>query len=202
MGYGLTRDNVLRKKKRIGILGGTFNPPHAGHLILAEEALKQLKLDKVVFIPAYIPPHKTVKDNNAYTRYKMVDLACKGNPKFEVSKVELEKKSVSYSVDTLRELKSKYGANTELFFITGSDSLNELESWKNITEVLKLANFVVANRPGFSVNKIKRKLRMIEIPALDISSSMIRDRVRRSQTIKNLLPDAVREFIIKHGLYT
>ena len=191
----------MKKKKRIGILGGTFNPPHLGHLILAQESLKTLKLDKVTFIPTYISPHKKLWDSNAYMRYKMVKLACKGNAKFEVSKIELKDGAVSYSVNTLRKLRDKYGENTELFFITGSDSLNELESWKDITEVLRLTNFVVANRSGFPVKKLKREVKLIKIPALDISSSMIRNRVRRSQPIKYLVPEPVRKFIIKHRLY-
>lgn len=189
------------KRKRIGILGGTFNPPHLGHFVLAQETLKKLKLDKVIFIPTYIPPHKKIKSNNAYMRYKMVALACRGNPRFELSKIELEKGSVSYSVDTLRKLRNKYGKNAELFFIIGSDSLNELRSWKDIDEVLKLANFIVANRPGFPVKKLKRKVKLIEIASLDISSSMIRDRLRHSQSIRYLVPESVRKFIMKHRLY-
>ena len=97
----------MKAKKRIGVLGGTFNPPHAGHLVLAKESLKKLKLDKVIFIPTYIPPHKKIKDDKAYMRYKMAALICKANPRFEASKIELKKKSVSYSVDTLRRLKNK-----------------------------------------------------------------------------------------------
>ena len=191
----------MAKKKRIGILGGTFNPPHLGHLILAQEALKKLKLDKVIFIPASIPPHKEIKDNKAYLRYKMISLASRGNPRFEVSKIELERKTISYSVDTLRILKNKYGKNTEIFFITGSDSLNELESWKNIDEVLKLANFVIAIRPGFPVRKLRRKVKFIEIPLLDISSSMIRKRIKASKSMRYLVPEKVRKFITRHRLY-
>ena len=191
----------MGKKKRIGILGGTFNPPHLGHLVLAQESLRKLKLDKVIFIPTSIPPHKKVGDDNAYMRHKMVALACRGNPQFEVSKIELERREVSYSVDTLRKLRNKYGKSTKLFFIAGSDSLNELESWKNIDEVMKLANFVVAVRPGFPVAKLKRKVRFIKIPALDISSSMIRNCLRLSQPVRYLVPESVRRFIVKHRLY-
>lgn len=189
------------KRKRIGILGGTFNPPHLGHLVLAQESLRKLRLDKVIFMPTYIPPHKKVRDNNAYMRYKMAILACKGNPKFEVSKIEIKKRSVSYSVDTLKRLRKKYGEDAELFFIIGSDSLNELDKWKDVNEVLKLANFIVANRLGFPTKKLKRRVKLIEMPALDISSSMIRDRVRRSQSVRYLVPESVRKFIIQHRLY-
>jgi len=195
------RSDTLNKKQRIGILGGTFNPPHIGHLVLAQEVLNKLKLDKVIFIPTYLPPHKKIMYDNAYMRYKMTLLACKGNPKFEVSKFELEKRTVSYSIDTLRELKKRYGEKAELFFITGSDSLNELESWKDIDEVLKLVKFVVANRPNFPIKKLNRKVILIEVPALDISSFMIRNRVHNSQSIRYLVPESVRKFIIRYRLY-
>ena len=191
----------MKRKKRIGILGGTFNPPHLGHLVLAQESLNKLKLDEVIFIPTYSPPHKKIKGNNARMRYKMVDLACKENPRFKASKIELKKGLVSYSVDTLRKLRDKYGESAELFFIIGSDSLDELESWKDIDEVLKLANFVVANRPGFPVKKLERRVKLIQIASLDISSSMIRNCVRTSQPIRHLVPESVRHFIVKHGLY-
>ncbi len=191
----------MKEKQRIGILGGTFNPPHIGHLILAEEALTKLNLDKVIFIPTYVPPHKSIKENNAYVRYKMVGLACMGNPKFETSKIELERRRVSYSVETLRKLRDKYGKAAKLFFIAGSDLVDELESWKDIEEVLKLANFIIAKRPGFPVRKFRNNISIIEIPDAKISSSMIRSRLRRSRTIRYLVPESVRLFIIKRGLY-
>ena len=191
----------MRKRHRIGILGGTFNPPHLGHLVLAREVLNKLKLDKVLFIPAYIPPHKKIKDNNAYLRYRMVLLACKGNSKFEVSKIELERKTISYSVDTLQKLWNRYGKDIELFFIIGSDSLDELENWKDIDKILRLAKLIVVNRPGFPVKRVSSKIKQIKIPALDISSSMIRDRMRNSKSIRYLVPELVRKFIIKNKLY-
>lgn len=191
----------MKKKRRIGILGGTFNPPHLGHLALAQESLERLKLDKIVFIPTYIPPHKKVHKDNAKMRYKMVALACKGNPKFEVSTIELRKKTVSYSVDTLRRLRNQYGKNTQLFFIMGSDSLGELDSWKDVDELLKLANFVVMNRPGVRIKRLKKNVKLIIGPALDISSSMIRNRVRRSQSIRYYVPDSVRDFIMENKFY-
>lgn len=191
----------MSKKRRIGILGGTFDPPHLGHLVLAQEMLRRLKLEEVIFIPTYLPPHKKIKENNTYMRYKMVLLACKDNPRFEVSRIEIKKKAVSYSVDTLRKLRRKYGKDAELFFLVGSDSLSELESWKDVNEVLRLANFVVASRPGFPAKRLKKRVRLIEIPAINISSSMIRNRVRQSQSIKYLVPEKVRRFIIKYRLY-
>jgi len=133
---------------RIGILGGTFNPIHIGHLILAEEALSKLRLDKVVFVPAYIPPHKHVEGSvKPKDRLKMVELAIADNGSFEVSTFELEAKKKSYSIDTLKEFREKYGEGAQLFFITGSDLLKDLFSWKNVNEIFKMSKFIVANRP-------------------------------------------------------
>lgn len=191
----------MRKRRRIGILGGTFNPPHLGHLVLAQEALNELKLDKIIFIPSYLPPHKKAGRDDAYMRYRMVSLACRGNPAFEVSKIELEKRDISYSVDTLRKLKKQYGKETKLFFIIGSDSLCELDTWKDVEELFKLADFVVGERPGFPIRKTRSKIKVIKIPLLDISSSMIRSRVRRCLPIRYTVPEAVRNFIKRLELY-
>ncbi len=186
------------ENKRIGILGGTFNPPHIGHLILAQEALTGFKLDKVIFIPAYLPPHKRVKGNNAYRRYKMAGLACRTNPKFETSGIEIAERSVSYSVETLRKLKKKYGKGARLFFLVGSD--NDLKTWRDIDEAMRLATFIVANRPGSRIKK-DRRVKTVKMPSVDISSSDIRKRVRLSQPIRYLVPEAVEVYIKKNRLY-
>lgn len=189
------------KKLRIGILGGTFNPPHLGHLALAKEAARRLVLDKVIFIPALLPPHKTLKDDNPRFRHKMTALACRNNPLFEVSSVELDRNAVSYSVDTLRRLKKIYGTSARFFFIAGSDSLKELKTWKESKNLLKLTYFAVAGRPGFPIRGAKRGMIIIDMPPLNISSSMIRSRVKRSLSVKRLVPETVRKFIRKHRLY-
>ncbi|MCK4422630.1 MAG: nicotinate-nucleotide adenylyltransferase, partial [Candidatus Omnitrophica bacterium] len=128
---------------KIGILGGTFNPVHLGHLILAQECQQKLKLDKVVFIPAKIPPHKTRRMIiDAGDRYQMLKLALRGNSCFEVSRIELDRQgSKSYSVDTLSLLKKKWGDEVNLFFITGADALAELHSWKDMDKIFKIARF-------------------------------------------------------------
>jgi nicotinate-nucleotide adenylyltransferase len=191
----------MNRKKRIGILGGMFNPPHIGHLALAEEAAYQLKLDKVIFIPSFIPPHKSLKRDNPQLRYQMAALACKGNPLFEACGIELERNAVSYSVDTLRSLRRKYGSSADFFFIIGSDWIEELDEWKDSRELMRLAHFAVAKRPGFPMHGIKKSTRIIDMPLLDISSSMIRARIRKSQSVKYLVPEEVRRFIKKHRLY-
>ena len=182
-------------------MGGAFNPPHLGHLVLAQEALEKLKLEKIIFMPSYIPPHKKIGRDNAYRRYRMISLASKDNPAFQVSGIELERREVSYSVETLKILKKQYGRETELFFIIGSDSLFNLRRWKDEKELFKLANFVVGERPGFPIRKIRKKIKLIRMPLLDISSSMIRSRLRRSLPVRYIIPEKVRRFIEKSGLY-
>lgn len=188
-------------KKRIGILGGTFDPPHIGHLILAEEAVRQLRLDKVIFIPSFMPPYKKVRHDDPLSRYKMTALACKGNPIFEASPIELDRGSVSYSVDTLRFLKDKYGGKAELFFMIGSDWLGSLDKWKNIDEALQLAHFVVAARPGSRARGLKKGMIVLNMPLIEISSTDIRNRVKKSISIRYLVPESVRQFIERQKLY-
>ena len=191
----------MKKRLRIGIIGGTFDPPHLGHLILAEEAVRQLKLDKVIFMPSFIPPHKKVRQNNPQSRYRMVALSCKGNPAFEASRIEIDRGSVSYSVDTLRLLKKKCGNKADLFFIIGSDWLRSLAKWKSIKEVLRLARFAVAARPGFRMRNPKKGMAAINMPLIEISSADIRHRVKNSASIRYLVPEAVRKFIEINRLY-
>ncbi|MDD5448989.1 MAG: nicotinate-nucleotide adenylyltransferase [Candidatus Omnitrophica bacterium] len=187
---------------KIGILGGTFNPIHIGHLILAEEALHKLNLDKIIFVPSYLPPHKEEEVIlDAAHRFKMVSLAVKGNPRFEVSKIEIDAREKSYSVDTIKKFKAQFPPDTEFFFITGSDSLKELFSWKKIDEILALSNFIVANRPGFPIQGVPKAIQMVAITGMEISSSDIRKRLKEARSIRYLVPDAVREYIEKSKLY-
>ncbi|MBM3252917.1 MAG: nicotinate-nucleotide adenylyltransferase [Candidatus Omnitrophica bacterium] len=187
---------------RIGVLGGTFNPIHIGHLILAEEAFSKLSLDKVIFVPAFIPPHKIEEELvSADHRYRMIEIAIKDNPNFEISNIELRRSGRSYSVDTLRQFKKLYGKFTKLFFITGSDSLGELFSWKDINDIFKLSQFVVANRPGYPFKELPKEAELVLITPIEVSSSQIRKRIREGLSIRYLVPDAVRNYINKKGLY-
>lgn len=186
---------------KIGILGGTFNPIHYGHLILGEQVSGQLGLDKVIFVPTYISPHKSkyhvipVKH-----RFHMVELAVKENPNFTVSDIEIKRKGKSYTVDTLKEIKHKF-QDAQLFFICGSDLVSELPTWKNLEEILTIAKFVLAKRPGFGKRLAGKFFSRIHVAQVDISSSSIRDLVKNGKSIRYLTPDSVVEYIEKHGLY-
>jgi nicotinate-nucleotide adenylyltransferase len=187
---------------RIGILGGTFDPVHNGHLYLAKKACQRLKLSKILFIPTYIPPHKKhVKVTQARHRYDMLKLAISGNRKFKLSNMEIKRKGRSYSVETLRRLKKKYGSSVELFFITGSDSLKELNKWKNLKEILKLCKFVVVERPGFKAWKIPESLIFIKINAKDISATDIRARIKAGRPLTAIIPTKVIRYVRRNKLY-
>ncbi|MGB2598815.1 MAG: nicotinate-nucleotide adenylyltransferase [Candidatus Omnitrophota bacterium] len=189
---------------KIGMLGGTFNPIHMGHLVLAEECWHRFELDKVVFIPAHIPPHKEVECSvSAADRLNMTRLALEGYERFEVSTYEIDKKDISYSIETIKHFKEKYAPGAELFFLTGSDWAGDLSTWKNIDEILDSVTFVIASRPGGNVEKsaYEGKITRITIPALDISSSDIRDRIKRREPIDHLVPAPVVQYIGNKGLY-
>jgi nicotinate-nucleotide adenylyltransferase len=186
---------------KIGILGGTFNPIHLGHLILAEEVMEKLNLDKIIFVPTYLPPHKDNSDiAPALDRFKMVKLAIKGNERFSVSDIEIKRKGRSYTIDTVKEFKKLY-PNDELYFICGSDLLNYLDSWRDLDEILKLINFVVATRPGYPLDKIPAHIQRIDIRAIDISGFVIRQAIKNKKSFRYLVPEAVYRYINKRGLY-
>ncbi|KEH97449.1 nicotinate-nucleotide adenylyltransferase [Clostridium botulinum] len=198
--------------KKKGIFGGTFDPIHNGHLHIAYEALYKLNLDKIIFIPSGNPPHKTNKSvTNAETRYKLVERVIKNEKKFEVSRYELEKKSFSYTYQTLQYFNEKE-PDTEWYFITGADCLMELNSWKSIDEILKLCHFVVFRRNGYSMNDIIKQKKQIEhrfnksiifldIPIIDISSTFIREKSREEKNVSYLVPEVVSKFLKESHLY-
>ena len=196
--------------QRVGIMGGTFDPIHYGHLVTAEAAREQYGLEEIVFVPSGQPPHKkagTVSD--FWRRYQMAVLATAANPFFEVSRMENERGGCSYTVDTVRAFRQLYGAGTELFFVTGADAILEILDWKQPEELLAMCRFIASTRPGYDLRQLNALLgeyfsgsvSILEIPAPDISSSDIRRRVRRGVSIKYLVPEAVEAYIIKNGLY-
>lgn len=186
----------------IGLLGGTFNPIHIGHLRLAEEALEQLTLDKIVFIPCALPPHKGPNGlAPARDRLSLVRLAIQGHPQFEVSDIEVRRGGRSYTVETLRALKRRWGARTELVFIGGADALHGLPHWRQAREILTLCRFAVARRPGFSLPRHPRSIASIEMEPLEVEASTLRALIRRGRSIRYLVPERVRMAIERRNLY-
>jgi nicotinate-nucleotide adenylyltransferase len=186
---------------KIGILGGTFNPIHLGHLILADEVREKLSLDKVVFIPTYIPPHKQNSDvAAAEDRLRMVKAAIKGNKYFGASDIEIKRKGPSYTVDTVKALKIKFPIH-DFYFITGSDLLKYLDEWKDFSKLLGLVKFVVATRPGYPLKKIPSYVQRVGIRAVDISAFEIRQSIKENKSFRYLVPDPVFEYINRKKLY-
>jgi nicotinate-nucleotide adenylyltransferase len=195
---------------RIGLLGGTFNPPHVAHLVCAQEAFVQLGLDRVVLIPAYEPPHKEVEsDPGVEHRVELCRLAVSGDPRFAVSRIEADVPARSYTVDTLKRLHETHPQD-ELTFIVGGDMAYALPTWHEPEAVLSLARLGVAEREGVLRSDITERLAglagadrisFFDMPRLDISSSMIRHRVATGRPIRYLVPDAVEAYIARAGLY-
>lgn len=195
-----------------GIIGGTFDPIHYGHLVLAEKAREAFGLSKVVFVPAAIPPHKIGEvTTSAINRLRMVELAIANNHYFEVSRVELDREGPSYSIDTVKELK-RQGYGEEAAFIMGFDSLLELHSWKNYQEFLAETKIITAFRPGYPILRNEAdwpqflrpyldQILVLEAPLLDISSTWLRVEMMYNRSIRYLVPDCVGDFINANRLY-
>jgi nicotinate-nucleotide adenylyltransferase len=186
---------------KIGILGGTFNPVHIGHLILAEEIREKLGLNKVIFVPAFLPPHKENGSiASAAARLAMVRMAVKTNPNFFVSDVEIKRKGKSYTIDTVKEFNKIYPED-ELYFITGSDLLNYLDDWKDLRNIIQIVKFVVATRPGFPLDKIPSYIKTVSIRAVDVSAFEIRQCIKEKRSFRYLVPESVLKYINKKRLY-
>jgi nicotinate-nucleotide adenylyltransferase len=190
--------------EKIAILGGSFNPIHIGHLILANTVCEEFNLDKIIFVPCYIQPLKSNKDfASAEDRLAMIKLAIQNNPKFELSDIEIKRKGKSYTVDTLKYFKQKYD---DLYFVIGADNIKDFHRWKEPDTILKLAKLIVTNRGGIE-QKIPKRLRgkkifVCKIPDIEISSTLIRNNTRSNKSIKYLVPEKVEKYIIKNKLYT
>ena len=186
---------------KIGILGGTFNPIHIGHLILAEEAREKLSLDKLIFVPTYLPPHKDNSDiAPAKARFEMLKLATRGNKYFCVSDVEIKRDGRSYTINTINEFKKIY-PNDDLYFIIGSDLLKYLDEWKDLGEIIKMVKFIAATRPGYPLEKIPSYIQTMPIRAVDVSAFEIRNCIKEKKSFRYLVPESVCKFITKKGLY-
>jgi nicotinate-nucleotide adenylyltransferase len=195
---------------QVGILGGTFNPPHLGHLVCAQEAYLQLELDRVMLMPARIPPHKPVEHEPGVAhRLELCRLAVQGDDRFSVSDLELARSGPSYTVDTLEELNASQ-PNNELFLIVGGDIAAGLPRWREPERVLALATLAVARRRGTAWASVESALRGLRggerarffpMPQIGVSSTIVRERVRARQPIRYIVPDQVTEYIARHRLY-
>jgi nicotinate-nucleotide adenylyltransferase len=217
----------MRKKPRVGLLGGTFNPIHIGHLRAAEEVREILALEKIYFIPAAMPPLKDMtKIASPDSRIKMVEIAIRGNPFFELSDVEIKREGTSYTVDTLGYFVSNF-PEFEFYFILGTDLFPEMDTWKEYKKLFELSNFAVITRPGFPhidsippalkydfqyhkneggvifyMHKSSKLLALVQIEGIQISATRIRNLLNKNRSIKYLVPLEVEEYILENRLYT
>ena len=192
-------------KSSIGVFGGSFDPPHVGHLMIAEQAKQELMLEKVLFVPAFIAPHKANGTSaSAEHRVRMLRLAIKGNPAFKVSTIELDRKGISYTVDTLAEVQRQFPA-AELFLIIGSDNLLDFQTWKSPREILGMSRLAVYERKGIRKTTVPDRSMPPAIRLtgdfIDVSSTTIRSKIRQGKSIRYLVPEAVEKYIIDHRLY-
>jgi nicotinate-nucleotide adenylyltransferase len=206
-------NNEKTQLSRLGIAGGTFDPIHIGHLIIAEIARQEFNLDKILFIPTGTPPHKMGYGvTPSYQRYEMTKAAIMDNPYFEISALEVEREGITYSIDTLKELKKIYSDKTEFFFIIGGDTLLEVRTWKDAEKVVKGCSLLVYSRPGCDKSREEAEAELlrrnmgasvyfIHGPMLDVSSTDIRQRVMTGKTIRYMVPPMVEEYIYSNSLY-
>jgi nicotinate-nucleotide adenylyltransferase len=190
-------------------MGGTFDPIHHGHLVAASEAASRFALDEVVFVPTGQPWQKQERVvSPAEHRYLMAVIATASNPRFTVSRVDIDRQGPTYTVDTLRALKEEHPGDPELFFVTGADAMLEIFAWKDADDVLELAHFIAATRPGYDIPAFEQEaptrhphVSVMTVPALAISSTDVRRRVKEGRPIRYLLPEGVKSYIEKVGLY-
>lgn len=200
-------------RERLGLMGGTFDPVHYGHLVAAEAARVDFGLDRVVFVPSGHPPHKTGKPiTSGWDRYVMTMMAVSDNPHFDVSDIEIKREGLSFAIDTVRQFRRVSQAGAEIYFITGADACLEIFSWKDSRQLLSECRVIAATRPGISGEHLREEIArlypdfsesffVLEVPALAISSTDIRTRVREGRSIRYLLPESVRQYIKRRRLY-
>jgi nicotinate-nucleotide adenylyltransferase len=193
-------------RRRLGIMGGTFDPIHNGHLVAASEVAHLFALDEVVFVPTGQPWHKEGrKAAAAEDRYLMTVIATASNPRFSVSRIDIERAGPTYTIDTLREMREIHGPDVDYFFITGADALSQIkQAWHNTDELFELAHFIGCTRPGHSLTAPGLPdggVSLVEVPALAISSTECRERVQSGEPVWYLVPDGIVQYIGKRGLY-
>jgi nicotinate-nucleotide adenylyltransferase len=191
-----------QSRPRIGVMGGTFDPIHHGHLVAASEVAQSHGLDEVIFVPTGATNYKS-DVTSAEHRYLMTVIATASNPRFTVSRVDIDRGKPTFTIDTLRDIRAER-PDVDLYFITGADAIAQILSWRDVTELWELAHFVAVSRPGhvLSVSGLpEQDVSLLEVPALAISSTDCRDRVRRGFPVWYLVPDGVVQYISKHHLY-
>lgn len=192
--------------KKVGIMGGAFDPIHLGHLLAAERAREQFDLEEVWFMPSHTPPHKHKSGVSGEQRLQMVKEAIRSNPAFKPLDIELHRGGISYTIDTVRELRRQY-PDLELYFIIGADMVNYLPNWEGIEELVQMLHFIGLQRPGSFLELdtlplyIQEAVHLAEMPLVDISSSQIRGRIAAGKTIRYMVPDAVYDYMTRSGLY-
>jgi nicotinate-nucleotide adenylyltransferase len=196
------------RRHRLGVMGGTFDPIHHGHLVAASEVASRFRLDEVVFVPTGQPWQKAEREvSSAEDRYLMTVIATASNPRFSVSRVDVDRKGPTYTVDTLRDIREERGGDVDLYFITGADALTQILTWHKVHELFDLAHFVGCTRPGVELDTTvidqlpADRVTVMEIPALAISSTSCRKRVHELDPIWYLVPDGIVQYIAKRGLY-
>jgi nicotinate-nucleotide adenylyltransferase len=196
----------VTERKRLGVMGGTFDPIHHGHLVAASEVQSWFDLAEVVFVPTGQPWQKAEREvSPAEDRYLMTVIATASNPRFHVSRVDIDRQGPTYTIDTLRDLRAERAEGWDLYFITGADALEQILTWRNVEELFDLAHFVGCTRPGHTLSTEglpAGKVSLVEVPALAISSSECRDRVRQGEPIWYLVPDGIVQYITKRRLYS
>jgi len=195
---------MRQRLRRVGVMGGTFDPIHNGHLVAASEVADRFDLDEVVFVPTGQPWQKDAKVSPPEDRYLMTVIATASNPQFTVSRVDIDRNGPTYTVDTLRDLRGVYGKKSEMYFITGADALSKILSWKDAEQLFSLAHFVGVTRPGFALSDAHlpaESVTLVQVPALAISSSDCRARAAAGQPVWYLVPDGVVQYIAKYKLY-
>jgi nicotinate-nucleotide adenylyltransferase len=195
----------MARAQRLGVMGGTFDPIHHGHLVAASEVAQFFMLDEVVFVPTGQPWQKDDrKVSPSEDRYLMTVIATASNPRFSVSRIDIDRGGPTYTIDTLRDLRAERGKEAELFFITGADALSRMMSWQDVNELFELAHFVGVTRPGHRLTGDglpEDRVSLLEVPALAISSTDCRQRVAHGQPIWYLVPDGIVQYIAKRRLY-
>lgn len=207
-GLARRRDVMFGRRYRLGVMGGTFDPIHHGHLVAASEVAARFALDEVVFVPTGVPWQKKDRKVSAgEDRYIMSVIATSSNPRFTTSRVDIEREGDTYTVDTLKDLRVERGEDVDLFFITGADALAQILTWRGAEDLFGLAHFVGVTRPGVELNSPAvehlpaDRITLLDVPALAISSTDCRQRVRDGLPIWYLVPDGIVNYINKRGLY-